>query len=254
MRADGCSGWRGWRRGCMAQRVMSPVRAVCLALLVSPLLALAAPRAARADWPAVRLGADAFYTAPRSERGNIGGIGGGLGVAIDGAAGFGGQVTLDWTERIASILSAGYAEPSLRLRGAAPGVSGGSGGRATFLPVTAVVVARLPRLGSFRPYAGAGVTYPLVARSRLAPEVVAAGYPGLANPHHGDLTLDAGTDVVLAPRTTLRVDLRYLPVAETVVLSTPRGDLFRKGIDTHPLTLTLGVAYRIFTPHTYRGP
>jgi len=219
-------------------------RRAALALL-SVLLAL--PVAARADWPAVRLGADAFYETLRSERGNVGG---GLGVAIDPAAGVGGQVTLDWTDHVASTLSAGYLEPALRLRGTASG----SGGRAAFLPVTAVVVAKLPRLGSFRPYLGAGVTYPLVARSRLAPALAAAGYPSLANPHHGDLTLDAGADLVLAPRTTLRLDLRYLPVAETVVLATPRGDLFRKGVDTHPLTLTLGVAYRVFTPHTYRGP
>jgi outer membrane protein W len=68
------------------------------------------------------------------------------------------------------------------------------------------------------------------------------------------VVLDAGTDLVLAPRTTLSLDLRYLPVAETVVLDTPRGDLFRKGIDTHPLTLTLGIAYRVFTPRTYPGP
>src|SRR5206468_6735774 len=151
---------------------------------------------------------------------------------------------------VASTLSASYLEPALRLRGTAAG----SGGRAGFLPVTAVVLARLPRLGRLRPYAGAGVTYPLIARSRLAPAIVAAGYPQLANPHHGDLTLDAGADLVLAPRTTLRLDLRYLPVAETVVLATSRGDLFRKGIDTHPLTFTVGVAYRVFTPHTYRGP
>lgn len=224
---------------------MSP-RSATLALLPA-FLALAAPPMARADWPAVRLGADAFYETPRSERGNIGG---GLGVAIDPAAGVGGQVTFDWTDRVASTLSAGYLEPALRLHGTASG----TGGRATFLPISAVVLVKLPRLGSFRPYAGAGVTYPLVARSRLAPAVVAAGYPNLANPHHGDLTLDLGGDLVLAPRTTLRFDLRYLPVAETVVLATPRGDLFRKGIDTHPLTLTVGIAYRVFTPHTYRGP
>jgi len=231
----------------MTQRVMSPRHAALFILPLSALLALAAPPAARADWPAVRLGADAFYETPRAERGNVGG---GLGVALDPAAGFGGEVTFDWTDHVASTLSAGYLEPALRLRGTAAG----SGGRVGFLPVTAVVLARLPRLGRLRHYAGAGVTYPLIARSRLAPAIVAAGYPTLASPHHGDLTFDAGADLVLAPRTTLRLDLRYLPVAETVVLATPRGDLFRKGIDTHPLTFTVGVAFRVFTPHTYRGP
>lgn len=233
---------------------MSPRRSALAAFALLALLAALAAPPARADWPAIHLGADGFYQTFRSERGNVGGMGGGLGVAIDPAAGLGGEVTLDWTDRVASTISAGYLEPSLRLRGTAAGSVGGSGGRATFLPIAAVVLFKLPRLGSLRPYAGAGVTYPLVARSRLAPALAAAGYPNLANPHHGDLTFDAGADLVLAPRTTLRLDLRYLPVAETVVLATPRGDLFRKGIDTHPLTLTLGVAYRVFTPHTYRGP
>jgi outer membrane protein W len=226
---------------------MSRTRAALLLALL-PLAGLASPPAARADWPAIRLGADAFYQSPRSERGNVGA---GLGVALEPAAGFGGQLTFDWTDSIASTITAGHLQSTVRLHGAA---ASSHGGTAAFIPITGVVVAKLPRLGRLRPYAGAGVTYPLVARSRLAPAVVAAGYPNLANPHHGDLTLDVGTDLLLAPRTTLRLDLRYLPVAETVVLATPRGDLFRKGIDTHPLTLTVGVAYRVFTPHTYREP
>ncbi len=218
-------------------------------LAVLALAALTWPAVARADWPAIRVGADVFYEAPRSERGNAGPD---LGVGIDSAAGFGGQLTLDWTDRIASILTAGELRPSLRLHGAA--AASADGGRVDFLPITGVVVAKLKRLGRWRPYAGAGVAYPLVASSRLAPALQAAGFRRLVNPHHGDLVLDAGTDLVLAPRTTLSLDLRYLPVAETVVLDTPRGDLFRKGIDTHPLTLTLGIAYRVFTPRTYPGP
>jgi outer membrane protein W len=228
-----------------------PLSAFFNALLPLVAAALLSPAAARADWPAIRVGANVFYESPRSERGNIGPE---LGVGIEPAAGFGGQLTLDWTDRIASTVTAGRFRPSLRLHGAGAAALGTDGGRVDFLPITAVVVAKLRRLGRFRPYAGAGVAYPLVASSRLAPAVAAAGYPRLVNPHHGDLVLDVGGDLALAPRTTLSLDLRYLPVAETVVLDTPRGDLFRKGIDTHPLTLTLGIAYRVFTPHTYRGP
>jgi len=217
---------------------MSNLRSTLLALALLPITALAANAAPTGQVSLFGAGLD-----PISKRTTIA-PGVDLGLGTGGGAGA--ALTLQWTDSVATHLSLGAVRLPLHLAGSAAASS--DGGTIGLLPVTLLGERRFGPRGRTEGWLGVGVTLPFVARVALSSALHSAGIGTIRRPDHPALALGAGMDVALSPRTAFTMDLRFAPVAETLVV-VPRGAVLksqRSGVDFRPATLSAGLAWRAF--------
>jgi outer membrane protein W len=169
----------------------------------------------------------------------------GIDLALRTGGGVGGTFTLLWTDRRATSISLGAIRLPLELSGSEARSS--NGGRIDFVPLTVLQQVRFHPRGRTQGYAGLGLTYPFVTTS-LSSALREAGVDRIRRPDHPALALGVGLDITVSPRTTIELDLRGTPYAETLVVI-PRGTVFksqRLESNFHPVTLSVGLAWRPF--------
>ncbi len=142
--------------------------------------------------------------------------------------------------RLATAVTLELARLPLRLAGPGGAVSGGS---LDLVPVGVVEQLRFAH-GRLEPYLGAGLTFPFTPRTELSGALRRSGVGAVRRPDHPAFLVNAGIDVALSDRAALVLDLRWVPYAETLVV-TPAGASFKSQelmLDFNPLTLSVGVA------------
>jgi hypothetical protein len=170
-----------------------------------------------------------------------------LGVRPGPGAGVG--LLFSGPNHLATLVTLDVARLPLRLTAA--GAAGGStsGGQIDFAPLSIVEQLRY-RHGRFEPYVGAGLTVPFLPTAELSNASRQAGVAAIRRPDHPALVVSTGFDVALSERTALVVDLHWVPFAETLVV-VPRGEVFKSQelmLDVNPLTVAVGVAWKLFQP------
>jgi outer membrane protein W len=170
----------------------------------------------------------------------------GVGLKLGTGGGVGGTLTVLWTDRLATGFSVGAIRLPLSLSGTAAGSA--DGGSVDLIPLTVLGERRYEHHGRTQGWVGVGVTLPFVSRASLSPALRRTGFDRIRRPDHPALALATGMDLALSPRASLALDLRWSPVAETLVVI-PAGATVKSqqlGIDFRPVTLSAGLAWRAF--------